>query len=104
MNHNQNFGFPPPGYHIAQPYWYPKVKIPPPEDDTKHVENQEYHELKLEIESLKNSKKALEKDLESTIEQVEKFEKKTGEFEKDLLAFKTENNHLKGHSNDLVFD
>ena len=104
MNHNQNFGFPPPGYPIAQPYCYPQVKVPPPEDDTKHVEHQEYHELKLEFESLKNSKEALEKDLGSTIEQVENFEKKTVELEKELLAFKTENNHLKDHSNDSVFD
>ena len=92
--------------HQASPF--PQSKVPP-HDDTKYAPPQtdlyrHYCELQLEFEHSERSKKALEKELESKSKTAEDVEHKNSEIEKDLLAFKMENNKLKENTNDLEFD
>ena len=101
-NHQYSFPFPPPGYHISQPF--PQVKVPP-EYDTKYNDlYRDYHECELELGHLESTKIALEKDLESKSKTAEAVEDKNVELENDLKAFKTENNVLKENTKDLEFD
>ena len=98
-----SFPFPPPGYPIPQQF--PRVKVPPHHDDTQYSElSRDYRELENELNNLESCKLALEKDLEFKSKTTEEAEKKNAELEKDLKAFKTENNLLRENNKDLEFE
>ena len=105
-NQKYRFPFPPPGFPFPQPQTQSKVC---PKDDTKYAPPQtdlyrDYCELELEFEHSEGIKKALEKEIESERKTAEDVEHKNSEIEKDLLAFKMENNVLTENIKDLEFD
>ena len=60
--------------------------------------------MELKFYNLESSKIALEKELDSKSRTAKDFENKNVKLEKDLLAFKMENNVLTENIKDLEFD